>query len=256
MYPVFTAQPVLLDAFNRGETRGFAMFGPEHLAWLAACVVLIALLTWRYVRLARGDGRRALWMLRGMAAVVIALLASEDALMIAASMFWPAWWPLHLCNFAEFFCVGYAIRPNRACRELLLTVGLTGSPCALLFPGWSYCPAYTWPVICGFVEHSLIFALSLCALSDWRCLPRWRDLGISLAFLAVYVIFFRWFNVALGANFGFVTRPAEGSPMVAWEQALGNPGYLVPYLALFVGGMVLFHAVVELQRRKARRRPA
>lgn len=256
MYPVFTAQPVLLDAFNHGETRGFAEFGAQHLAWLGVCMALIVGFTWRFVSLRRHSARRALWLLRAMVFIMMACLVSEDALMIVAGMFWPAWWPLHLCNFAEFFCVGYAVYPNRVCRELLLSLGMTGSACAMLFPGWSYCPAYTWPVVCGFVEHALIFAVTLCALSDWRELPLWRDLGISVAFVIAYVVFFRWFNVTMGANFGFVTRPAEGSPLVWGEQVFGNPGYLVPYLLALIGSMALFHALVELWRRLGGQRAA
>lgn len=249
MYPMFTAQPVLLDAFNAGETSGFAMFGPEHLVWLTACTILIAATTRWHTWLATRNPRHALWLVRGMVAIIIGCLASEDALMIAAGMFWPAWWPLHLCNFAEFICVGYALRPNRTCRELLLTVGISGSVCAMLFPGWSYCPPYTWPVACGFVEHALIFATTLCALSDSRQLPRWRDMWISAAFLVCYTAFFRWFNVTLGANFGFVTRPAEGSPMVQWEAMFGNPGYLVPYGLVYALWIVIAHGIVAARRR-------
>lgn len=192
--------------------------------------------------------------MRGMTVLIMGCLASEDGLMIASGTFWPAWWPLHLCNFAEFFCVGYAIRPNRACRELLLTVGISGSLCAMLFPGWSYCPAYSWPVICGFVEHALIFAVTLCALADWRTCPRWRDLWLTVVFLACYGVFFRRFNATMGANFGFVTRPAEGSPMVGWEQDFGNPGYLVPYALAFAAGAVGLHAVVDVRGRVCERR--
>lgn len=280
MYPIFTAQPVLLEAFRRGETTGFAEFGPEHLAWLAVCVLLIVLTTKRYVRLRKDERRqtppqhaspsatsdalpgaassvpaaaRSLRQLRVMAAAIMTCLVSEDALMVATGTFWPAWWPLHFCNFAEFCCVIYAVRPNLPCRELLLTVGIMGSACALLFPGWSYCLAYTWPVVCGFVEHALIFATSLCALSDWHELPRWRDLWITAVFMVCYTLFFRWFNVTMGANFGFVTSPAAGSPLEDWEQLFGNPGYLVPYGAAFAVGAVLFHGCTALQRSFGRR---
>ena len=238
-YPVLTAQPLLLHA------GGFSLFGREHLLWLCGCAVLVFALVRSYHRLAsgpRGIGEPgAVRLLRAMAVAMLALLASDDALMVASGTFTAPWWPLHFCNFAEYFSLAYAIRPNRPCRELLLTIGMAGGITALLFPGWSYCPAYTWPVICGFLEHSLILATSLCAVTAPAPRPRRRDVWFSLGFVACYAAFFRWFNAAMGTNFGFLNEAAAGSPLWVWQEWLGNPGYLVPYALSFVVADVVAH---------------
>lgn len=247
---IFKAEPLFLGQ------AGFAHFGPAHLAWIAACIALIAVLVSRYRRLPAGQeaGSPRRRMLLAVALAPIALLASDDALMVAAGVFWPGYWPLHFCNFAEYFCLWHALRPNGANRELAFAFGCSGGCMALLFANWSYCPWYAWPTVCGFLEHSFIFAFALMAESDPRASSRWRDMAFSAAFVALYVPFFRWFNPAHDTNFGFVTYPAAGSPLEAWANALGNPGYLVPYAAVFCAVLVALHGCLALQRKIARAR--
>lgn len=244
---VVVAEPLLWG----GE--GFDMFGPWHLLWLAVCAAVVALLLHGYRGLPATDawhgGRRRLVL----AAAVIpnALLLWGDVLKVQTGTFSPNWWPLHLCNIAEYVCLWHAVAPSRVSRELLLCFGLTGGLCAMLFPGWTYCPPYTLPCVSGFMEHALVFAVSLMALDDPRQAPRWRDAWASLTFSAAYLAFFRWFNEAFGTNFGFVTSPAAGSPLEWWERALGNPGYLAPYVASFAVAVALLHAWQATRRRRA-----
>lgn len=279
-FGVFTAEPALLDAYNQGQSQGFTLFGPAHLVWIAICAaIIIAAVRWyRYLfkreratyEVAQSEGSAAasdipepgafdsgghaagsLKFLRVLAVVMLLGLVAEDILKASANAFTAPWWPLHLCNFAELFCLIYAIRPNRVCRELLLTLGLSGGFTAILFPGWSYCPPYTFPVISGFVQHSLIFAISLSAVSDWRTSPTWRDIPYIVVFIAAFAVFFRWFNVVMGTNFGFVTTPVAGTPLAWWADAFGNPGYLVPYALVFAVAVAVLHGACALQRRKA-----
>lgn len=247
---VFVAQPLCLGG------PGFAPFGAEHLAWLAVClaIVVAALLVWRRLPEREGPTSPRRRMVLVLSLVPVALLVSEGLLMVATGTFFAPWWPLHFCNLAEYLCVAHALWPCRPTRELLLTLGLPGGCAALLFPGWSYCPALSWPTICGFLEHSLVLALSLLAVSDSRTSPRWEDLAISCAAVGAYTLLFRWLNPILGTDFGFVNGAAANSPLEAWQARWGDPGYLVPYALAFVAVAVCLHAAVALQRRLARRR--
>ncbi|MBP3884730.1 MAG: YwaF family protein, partial [Olsenella sp.] len=237
---VFVAQPLCQGG------AGFAPFGSEHLAWLAVCLAIVAgvVLVWKW--LPKGEGlaapRRRLVL--ALSLVPVALLASDDLLMVATGTFFAPWWPLHVCNLAELVCVAHALAPCRLTRELLLTIGLSGSCAALLFPGWSYCPALSWPAVCGFLEHSLVLALSLLAVSDPLTSPRWADLALSCATVGAYAALFRWLNPILGADFGFVSGAAANSPLEAWQGRWGDPGYLVPYAATFLAVAVVLHAAV------------
>lgn len=243
---IIVAEPLLWGG------TGFAMFGPWHLLWLAICAAVIVLLVHGYRSLPANDswrgGRR--WLVLLAAVVPNALLLWGDVIKVQTGTFSPNWWPLHLCNVAEYVCLWHALAPSRVTRELLLCFGLTGGLCAMLFPGWTYCPPYTLPCISGFLEHAFIFSVSLMALDDPRKAPRWRDAWISLAAAVFYLVVFRWFNGVFDTNFGFVTSPAVGSPLAWWEDAFGNPGYLVPYMASFAVAVVLLHAWQERRRRR------
>jgi uncharacterized membrane protein YwaF len=83
------------------------------------------------------------------------------------------------------------------------------------------------------MEHALIFAVSWCAVREGRGRFRLRDVRVSLAFVAAYVLFFRWFNALVGSNYGFVSGPAYGTPIEWWYDALGDPLYLLPYALCF-----------------------
>ena len=135
---VIVAEPLLWGG------QGFSMFGPWHLLWLAICATVIALLVYGYRILPADDswhgGRR--WLVLVAAIVPNALLLWGDVLKVQTGTFSPNWWPLHLCNIAEYICLWHALAPSRVTRELLLCFGLTGGLCAMLFPGWTYCPPH------------------------------------------------------------------------------------------------------------------
>ena len=130
---VIVAEPLLWGG------QGFAMFGAWHLLWLAICATVIALLVHGYRSLPADDswrgGRR--WLVLVAAIVPNALLLWGDVLKVRTGTFSPNWWPLHLCNIAEYICLWHALAPSRVTRELLLCFGLTGGLCAMLFPGWT-----------------------------------------------------------------------------------------------------------------------
>lgn len=227
----FTAQPLM-----GGEGQGFAIFGSVHLWYLAYAIALIVALVCVYRRFAPGTGwgtpRRTMMLV--VACVPLALLLSQDCIMIKAGVFSANWWPLHTCNFCELFALLYALRPNDFSGEVLSTLGVVGAICALLFPNWAYCPPWTWPVVCGFTEHALIVAFIAMLVFGGDFKPVRAHIGKPLAFLAVYLVVMYAFNQAFDTNFLFLNYPTAGSPLVGLADLFGNPGYIVPSLALLV----------------------
>lgn len=215
---------------------GFATFGPVHLAYLAVCIAVVVVLVVRYRKaphgLAWGNTRRN--MLLFAAIVPIALLVSHDILDAAADAFSPNWWPLHVCNFCEYLCLIYALHPNETAGDVLFGVGLPSAILALLFPSWGYCDPFTWPVICGFFEHAFLLAFVLMLLAGGDFTPRLKRMWVPIVALAVYALVMYPFNYAFEANFAFLREPSTGSPLVAWAEVLGNPGYILPLAAAFV----------------------
>ena len=217
-----------------GGGGGFALFGPEHLVALAACVALIAALAYAY-RAADGEGRRQ--QLRLMAGAAVALLAAKDVCYIALGLFDPLFWPLHICNICEYLAFVAAFWPDtrvgKLCRGVLFCWAALGCAGALLFPGWSYyTPALTWANVSSFAEHALVLACVACPAAAGEAGPTLADVGASALLAVVCGALARALNPLLGTNFFFVTSPEiVGGPFPWVAATLGEVGFLVAYLA-------------------------
>lgn len=219
--------------------EGWPLFGAVHLIWLLACVALIAFCVVHYRHLSPGAPRKRMtWV---VVTVPLLLLASQDVGFIVTGTFTPSWWPLHSCNACEYLGFIYTACPAAWIGETLFCLSATGAACALLFPGWAWCPPLSWPVICGFAEHSLMLALVLMKLATHEMEPKRSRLWQAVAFTAGYMAFCLAVNSRFGTNFMFVSTPAEGSPLELLDGVLGWPGYLVPYAAGILGIWILMY---------------
>ena len=240
----FVPEPILLE---RG--CGFALFGPEHRMALGICLACAGLLTWRYTRLPRGLawGRPHRRMLLALAVIPLALLASRDVVAAALGLLSPIFWPLHICNCCEYLALAFVLTCDRPAAhvvgELFFAWGATGALAALLFPGWRYCPLWTYASLGGFVEHTLLLVMVWAPVVGGDFAPNARHLWIPLVAAVVGGVLSRPFNAVFGTNFFFVTQPLGGTPFEWLAGVFGNPGYLVPYLLLSCLLWIGWHAV-------------
>jgi len=233
----FTAQPYM------GGVDEMGIFTPAHLVWLTYSLALIIVLVRVYAHqrpgTELGSPRRTMMLI--VATVPPVLLISQDCIMISAGMFNPNWWPLHACNLCEYLGLVYALRPNRFSGEVLFTLGIGGAAAALLFPNWYYCPAWSWPVLCGFTEHSLIITFIAMQMHARDFVPRLRDIWMPALFVGIYAPAAYAFNARFGTNFAFVTTPSPGSPLETMAGVFGIPGYIIPYtLTVFAIWTVMY----------------
>ena len=229
----FTPEPLFLSA---GVER-IQQFGIGHLAMVATCIALACALVLRYRKLPGGlerhSPRRRQLLL--MAAISLGLLASRDITMVLRGLMMPVFWPLHICNFCEYFMFAYALHPHgelgRRLGDLLFCWALTGSLAAMLFPGWRYCPLLSYASIGGFAEHALLLAFSLCIVCGNDYQPNWRRFWFPALAATAGGLAFRMLNPLWGTNFFFVTNPeSSGAPFVWAERTFEDPGYLAVYL--------------------------
>lgn len=235
----FTAQPYMVDC------DGFPLFGWIHLAYLAYSLALMAVLIHLYTGFEEGTewGRPRRTMMLVVAGIPLVLLISQDAIMSQAGVFGAQWWPLHSCNICEYVGLIYALRPNRFMGEVLFTLGIFGALCALLFPNWSYCPPFTWPVVCGFTEHSLIIAFMVMQLAAGDFKPRLRDVWQPAVLLGIYAPIAYVFNKQNDTNYLFINTPSPGSPLVGLEDMFGSPGYVFAMAAVLFAVFLGMHAL-------------
>lgn len=234
-----TPEPVL---WRSGE-GGFVPWGPEHLAMLAALAAVDALLVRRYLR-RDAQGRRH--QLQVMCAVPVALLASRDLQDVALGIFWPQFWPLHVCNLCEYLGLAWVLTDWRPLADIYYPWASVGALGALLFPGWAYyCPILSFASLGGFLEHALMVATCCCMVGGGEYVPEYRRLWLPGMAAAGLGLLFRWLNPVFGTNFFFVSSPSAGSPLVLLADAFGDPGWLAAYLA---GAVVVWCGFVCLGR--------
>ena len=121
------------------EGVGFALFGPEHLTWLAVlCVAASGLIL--YGR--RLDSQGRLRLARALAYGQLALEILRDVYIIAAGGWRWSYLPLHPCAFTMFFMVLWARKPAKLWGNLMYGFGLVGALAALLFCNWTNQPIW------------------------------------------------------------------------------------------------------------------
>lgn len=250
----FTPEPMLYHA----NATGFELFGAAHLLSLCLSTVIVASSALYYLRLPSDTAkhpstqRQAMLLVLSGGATLLILLKCVSYL--ALDVFEPLFWPLHICNLCEFAALGYAISPRSSVgqflADLLFCWGLTGCLGALILPGWRwYCPAWSFASLSGFIEHALVFACGLCVLIGRDYIPKPQRFMPVLLATAFFGALFRVVNPLLGTNFFFVTNPtAVGGPFPWLVTTFGDPGFLLPYLALAAGSWLLVYSIYHLGR--------
>lgn len=222
---------------ERGEIL-MPSFSAGHLVWLVTCLCVDSVLVCTHRRLNRERASQARFEL-AVACAPLFLLGVHMSSMVAFRAFSPGCLPLHICNLCELLALTYALTCNASIGSVLYGVGIVGSLAALLFPGWSNAPAWSLPSVCGFMEHALVLTFITMKLLDRSICPRRRDIWKPLAATGLYLAIIYPLNHLLGTNFAFVNWAPHGTPLLGWEEAFGNPGYIVVYALVFVALEVL-----------------
>jgi len=201
------------------------LFGPVHLAWIAAiasAAILLARLCRREriparaVRLALG------WGLAANELVWLVFRYSHEGLRVSNL-------PLQLCDATLWGAVLACLTLIPAIVEFTYFAGLAGAGMALLTPDlWSPWPSY--PAVYFFVAHGgiviAVAALVFGGIAPLRRGALWRAFGM----LAAYAAAAGAFNAIFGTNYMYLCRKPKSETLL---DALGPwPWYLAAGLVL------------------------
>ena len=213
------------------EGVGFSHFGPLHIVWLFAFVVITVVSCSLYC--AMGSKGRSVWK------KVIALLLIVDELfktvmlMIGDRYQW-SYLPLHLCSINIFLITVHAWRPTRLLSGYLYTVAIPGALAALLFPTWTSLPLCNFMHIHSFTVHILLALYPIVLALAGELSPQIREIPKYLGFLVVMAIPIIGINFLLDTNFMFLMSADPGNPLYLFEQWWGNHLYGFPVLIVAV----------------------
>ena len=228
---------------------GFALYGREHLIWLG-CIAVFTISMCAAAGKADPKTRRKLYL-----GVCISCLVWElfgDAVLLSTGQFTLNYLPLDLCGIAiygEFLC---CLRPRPLLKELCFCLFMPGALAALAFSNWVYLPWWNFFAVRSFVIHAFLVAYPLMmAVSgdlrpDARKLPKCFAIGIAMC-IPIYFI-----DKALDQNFFFLNWPSPGSPLVWFEEKLGNPGYQIGLPIMLLAVWVVIYlpiVIIDIIRR-------
>ena len=204
------------------------LFGPLHLALVAAICAIAVVLPWMV--------RRGLMAARPARLAIGWGLAANEL----------GWWvfryshegvhlrnlPLQLCDLTVWLSVLACLTARRGIVEFAYFAGIAGAGMALLTPDlWSRWPTY--PAIYFFVAHGgIVIAVSLMAFGgevEFRQGAVWRAFG----WLVTYAVLVGMFNAISGSNYMYLCRKPNSETLLS---ELGPwPWYLLPAAALGLG---------------------
>ncbi|MCL2031558.1 MAG: YwaF family protein [Oscillospiraceae bacterium] len=247
-----------------GHITGIAMYGPEHLLWLAAGAALWVAMALAYRRMGPENRRRTALAL---AWLIFALEAVRMALQGGLGVFTRHLIPLHLCGLATYLTLLHALRgakspageppsqKNVLLGEVLYSLCLPGAVCALIFPDWVAFPILNAQSMQSFLTHIFLTAYPVMLVAGGDIRPSARRLPKCLLFIAALAAPIYILNKIIGTNFFFLNEPSPGSPLELFGM-LGNPGYILGYIPIVGAAWLLLYGPPAIWRKLRDRKTA
>jgi len=227
---------------------GFHLYDPVHLGWIVGIGIITFITASCYLRT---TNERLIEMNKVFAITLIGLEITKNIyLLIVMDTFSIKDLPLHLCSFSMLIILLNAFKPSTLNSELLYSLVLPGALAALLFPNWTTLPTFSYLHNHSFIYHAMLIIYPLCLLFCGRIKPNYRQLPKVSLFLIALATPIYIFNKLFSVNFMFLNAPSPGSPLVYFEQWLGNPGYLLGFAGLIAFVWFLMYVPFFFKNRK------
>lgn len=220
------------------ESMRLNLYGRTHLLWLGAIVVFIVLLSIFYTRLRPYQKKQ---FKKSFALFIIFFELLRQIIYLVLGRYELGLLPLHLCGLTEVLILFHAFTKNKVVKESLYAMGLIGALMALLFADWLVYPVLHFQSIHSFVMHGLLMGYIVMLIWSQELKP--NEKLLPQVFILFFLICFGlyYFNKQYDTNFFFLNYPSPGSPLVIFEQWVGNPGYIgLTVVLLFVVWFILY----------------
>jgi hypothetical integral membrane protein (TIGR02206 family) len=226
-------------------------FSPGHIAWAISAFLLILLILLLYRRQSPTTRER---IKRGF---ILFLLGSEIAVWIwklaIGHYSFRDTLPLHLCSQAIFIeLAAVFIRKDTLFKEFSYSLAMPAAFSAIITPGWYY-PFFSFAYLQSAIMHMILILIPVLIVwgdgfrPDYRRLPRCFSLLLLLAAMTAIA------DIVFDSNYMFLCYVPKDTPLQVFEVWFGNPGYMIPEIALiFVIWTVLYLPWVIADRRRKR----
>ncbi len=209
------------------EGVGFPLFGFGHITWMVTFVLFAVLCS----RMYKAGDRQKRQRMRNL--FVILLLLDEAIKVVGLSvqgLYEAQYLPFHLCSINIFIILWHNHHPSRALNNYLFTVGIPAAMIAILTPSWAVLPFWNFMNIHSFTVHILLATYPIMLTYSGELNPQIQYLPGSLGVLAALACVAYGVNLMFDTNFMFLMYPNPGTPLVWFEQNMGNHFFGFPIL--------------------------
>lgn len=160
--------------------------------------------------------------------------------------------PLHLCSLMCIILPIMTLTQSRFLQEYAYSMGLAPALLALLTPDVYYYPAVSFIYIQTMIVHGIICFIPIFMMLGMGFRPNIRILPKTIAMLIGLALIITPINILTDGNYFFLRYPAPGSPMEAFANIFGSPGYLIPtfILGCALWGLMYLPFVIYAQRHR------
>lgn len=227
---------------------GFALFGPEHRIWIAACLLFIVAgaLLFR-----KGFQKMRKGVLLFAALSSFFWQVAQGLYRIVLGYYGIGTLPLHICCLASYLVILHYFYHPAALSEILYFPMLFGPWFAIFFPDWTAYPAWSFMSCASFCVHASILLYIILQMENGIICPSLRRIYAPAIFLAVYAAVMIPFDHHFEVNYGFLNVPSPGSPLITIAQIFGyGIGYYAGYAILVSAVMLAAYLPIELRKSR------
>ena len=231
---------------NIPDGLGFKAFGPTHLLWLLAGVLLFVVACVFYKRLSDRKRRLVLAVLGGY--IFLQEMVKNLVVCLAGEFSW-GYLPFHLCGVNILMIAFDTIKQTKVVRSFLYYFAIPGAALALLFPNWTDVPFWNFFHLHSFTIHILLMLYPLLLVTsgqvetDLKSALKGVGLLVAMA-IPVYGLTLLW-----DTNFMFLMRPDKGNPLEMFEKLLGSHLWGFPILLPVVILVMYLPARIFIKKR-------
>lgn len=206
---------------------GFQAFGPTHILWLLAGLLLCVGSCILYRNLS-ADQRKI--VLRVLGSFIFLLEVVKDLVLICLHEFGWENLPFHLCGINILLIAFDTIKHSKVVRSFLYYFSIPGAALALLFPNWTEMPVWNFFHIHSFTIHILLVLYPLLLVTSGQVATDLKSALQGTLLLVGMAIPVYFLNLLWDTNFMFLMQPDSGNPLEMFEKLLGSHLWGFPIL--------------------------
>jgi hypothetical integral membrane protein (TIGR02206 family) len=146
----------------------------------------------------------------------------------------------------ELFAV---LTGNNMAIEFSYCCGLPGALSSLIIPGMGPYPLFSFFYLQFAFAHATLVLIPLLWILVDGYRPNVRNLPKCAGLLAVFVGLAYAVNTRNGSNYMFLSHTRDNTFMSPFEEWLGHPGYLVPYVMFVMLAWVILYLPWQMGKR-------